>query len=51
MKDKYNIEMEDIIKTFKLEEMSKSSSIFDYNKLDYINNYYLKQNISQIILT
>ena len=37
------IEMEEIIKIFKIDKISKSSSIFDYNKLNYINNHYLKK--------
>ena len=37
------IEIDEIIKVFKIDELSKSSSIFDYNKLNYFNNYYLKK--------
>ena len=47
-KEKEFIELEEIIDKFDIKSLTKSSSIFDYNKLDYINNYYLKQNISQI---
>ena len=42
-KDDENIEIEEIIKTFELEKMSKSSSIFDYNKLNHFNNFYLQK--------
>ena len=42
-KDDENIEIEEIINTFDLEKMSKSSSIFDYNKLNYFNNFYLQK--------
>ena len=42
-KDDENIEIEEIIKTFKLEKMSKSSSMFDYNKLNHFNNFYLQK--------
>ena len=34
------IEIEEIIKTFQLEKMSKSSSIFNYKKLNHFNNFY-----------
>ncbi len=37
------IEMEEISKIFNIGKISKSSSIFDYKKLNYINNYYLKK--------
>ena len=37
------IGINEIINTFELEEMSKSSSIFDYKKLNYFNNYYLQK--------
>ena len=42
-KDDENIEIEEIINTFDLEKMSKSSSIFDYNKLNHFNNFYLQK--------
>jgi len=37
------IEINEIIKIFKLEEMSKSSSIFNYDKLNHFNNHYLRK--------
>ena len=42
-KDDENIEIEEIIKTFELDKMSKSSSIFDYNKLNHFNKIYLQK--------
>ena len=33
-KEDENIEIEEIIKTFQLDKMAKSSSIFDYDKLN-----------------
>ena len=42
-KDDENIEIKEIIKTFELEKMSKSSSFFDYNKLNHFNNFYLQK--------
>ena len=38
------IEMDEIIKIFEIEKLSKSSSIFDYKKLNFFNNYFLKKN-------
>jgi len=38
------ITLEEIIKQFKLEKLSKSSSIFSYAKLNFFNNYYLRLN-------
>ena len=37
------IDMREIINQFKIEKLSKSASIFSYNKLNYFNNYYLRQ--------
>ena len=42
-KNDENIEIGEIINTFDLEKMSKSSSIFDYNKLNHFNNFYLQK--------
>ena len=36
------IKIEEIIKKFKIDEISKSASIFSYSKLDFFNNYYLR---------
>ena len=36
------VTLEEIINKFKLEELSKSSSIFSYSKLNFFNNYYLR---------
>jgi len=36
------IEMNEIIKLFNINKISKSSSIFNYNKLKFFNNYYIK---------
>ena len=36
------VTLEEIINKFKLEEFSKSSSIFSYSKLNFFNNYYLR---------
>lgn len=35
--------MEELIREFSLERVSKSPAVFDLNKLNYINSYYLKQ--------
>jgi nondiscriminating glutamyl-tRNA synthetase len=35
--------MEELVKEFSLERVSKSPAVFDLNKLNYINSYYLKQ--------
>ena len=37
------IQLKTIIEKFNIQDLSKSASIFDYKKLDYFNNYYLKQ--------
>ena len=37
------IQMNNIIANFDIFDLSKSSSIFSYKKLDYFNNYYLRQ--------
>jgi glutamyl-tRNA synthetase len=37
------IQLNNIISKFDLKSLSKSASIFSYNKLDYFNNYYLRQ--------
>ena len=37
------IEIKNIISKFAIKDLSKSSSIFSYKKLDYFNNYYLRQ--------
>ncbi|PPR46563.1 MAG: Glutamate--tRNA ligase 1, partial [Alphaproteobacteria bacterium MarineAlpha5_Bin9] len=37
------IEMDKIIKKFDIKKISKSSSIFNYKKIDFFNNYYLKK--------
>ena len=42
-KDDEIIGIEEIIKNFELEKMSKSSSIFDYKKLNHFNNFYLQK--------
>jgi len=42
-KNDENIEIKEIINTFDLEKMSKSSSIFDYDKLNHFNNFYLQK--------
>ena len=36
------IKIKEIINTFNINEISKSSSIFNYDKLNYFNNYYLR---------
>ena len=36
------IEINEIINSFNINNLSKSSSIFDYKKLDFFNNYYLQ---------
>ncbi|PPR44762.1 MAG: Glutamate--tRNA ligase [Alphaproteobacteria bacterium MarineAlpha5_Bin8] len=38
------IEIDEIIELFDINKISRSASIFDYNKLNYLNNYYLKEN-------
>ena len=37
------IQIEEIIKKFELKNISKSSSIFNYDKLNFFNNYYINQ--------
>ena len=37
------IEIDQIIKIFEINKMSKSSSIFDYDKLNHFNNHYLRK--------
>ncbi len=37
------INTEEIIKNFNLNKLSKSSSIFNYKKLNFFNNYYLRE--------
>ena len=37
------IQLKNIISIFNIKDLSKSASIFSYKKLDYFNNYYLKQ--------
>ena len=36
------INIKEIIKLFKIDKLSKSSSIFNYKKLNFFNNYYLR---------
>ena len=42
-KDNEIIEFEEVINLFDIKKISKSSSIFDYKKLDFFNNYYLQK--------
>ena len=37
------ISLEEIIKNFEIKNLSKSSSIFNYDKLNYFNSYYLRK--------
>tara|TARA_B100000575_G_scaffold288238_1_gene287942 strand:+ start:1781 stop:3199 length:1419 start_codon:yes stop_codon:yes gene_type:complete len=37
------IGIKEIIKSFEINKLSKSSSIFSYNKLNFFNNYYLRK--------
>jgi len=37
------IEIEEIIQKFEIEKLSKSSSIFNYSKLNHFNNFYLSK--------
>jgi len=37
------IKLQNIINEFKIENLSKSSSIFSYKKLNFFNNYYIRQ--------
>ena len=37
------IEIDEIIKKFDIKKLSKSSSIFNYQKLDFLNNFYLQK--------
>ena len=37
------IELEEIIKNFEISNLSKSSSIFSFDKLDFFNNFYLRK--------
>ena len=36
------INLEEIVNKFNIEQLSKSPSVFDYQKLDFFNNYYLQ---------
>ena len=46
------IQLQQIISEFNIEDLSKSSSIFSYKKLDYFNNHYLrKENNLDFFLT
>jgi len=38
------VTIEEIINQFQIKEISKSSSIFNYNKLNFFNNYYIRLN-------
>lgn len=43
--------LSDLIQIFKIENLNKSSAIFDYKKLDWYNTYYIKQmNLSDFII-
>ena len=37
------IELDEIIENFELSNLSKSSSIFSFDKLDFFNNFYLRK--------
>lgn len=37
------LSMEELVQNFRLEKVSRSSSIFDWTKLNFINNHYLRQ--------
>ena len=37
------VQLKNIISMFNINDLSKSASIFSYKKLDYFNNYYLRQ--------
>ena len=37
------IELDEIIKNFEISNLSKSSSIFSFDKLDFFNNFYLRK--------
>ena len=40
------LEIEEILKLFKLENLTKSSSIFNYKKLNFFNNHFIKNDES-----
>lgn len=42
-KEKEIIQINEIIKKFEITKLSKSSSIFSYKKLNFFNNYYLRE--------
>ena len=42
-KENEYINIDEIIKIFQIEKISKSSSIFDYDKLNHFNNFYLRK--------
>ena len=42
-KEKEIIQINEIIKKFEIKKLSKSSSIFSYKKLNFFNNYYLRE--------
>ncbi len=41
------INIDEIIKVFKIDKLSKSSSIFSYKKLNFFNNHYLRSSIGK----
>ena len=44
------IEIKDIVKLFNIKNLSKSSSIFSYDKLNFFNNYYLSNDKNYVSL-
>lgn len=42
--------LDDLIKIFDITKVNKSSAVFDLNKLNYFNNYYLKKLSNEVIL-
>ena len=42
-KDNEIIEIDEIIKKFNIKKISKSYSVFDYQKLDFFNNFYIQK--------
>jgi len=42
--------IDEMIKAFRIEDVNKSASIFDENKLNYLNGYYLRQKSDQELI-
>lgn len=48
LKSEEFIKIDEIIKLFNIEKISKSSSIFSYDKLNFFNNYFIQNDINYL---